>query len=102
MCLLDLLQGKGEKWDAVGMSCTLFGITVTACKCGKTWCDHQEKRCSVYIYIERESIYIDRQTDGERQRQRCSVQIVSFKVCFGLWIKNREGETLRYRDSMPF
>ena len=28
MCLLDLLQGKGEERDAVGMSCTLFGIAV--------------------------------------------------------------------------
>ena len=36
MCLLDLIQGKGEEWDAVGMSCTLFGIAVRRCKCGRT------------------------------------------------------------------
>ena len=36
MCLLDLIQGKGEEWDAVGMSCTLFGIAVRRCKCGTT------------------------------------------------------------------
>ena len=36
MCLLDLLQGKGEEWGTVGMSCTLFGIAVRRCKCGKS------------------------------------------------------------------
>ena len=34
MCLPDLLQGKGEEWDAVGMSCTLFGIEVQMWKGG--------------------------------------------------------------------
>ena len=35
-------------------------------------------------------------------RDRCSVQSFSFKVCIGLLIENGEGETLRYRDPMPF
>ena len=35
-------------------------------------------------------------------RDRCSVQSLSFKVCIGLLIENGEGETLRYRDPMPF
>ena len=35
-------------------------------------------------------------------RDRCSVQSFSFKVCIGLLIENGEGETLRYRDPIPF
>ena len=33
---------------------------------------------------------------------RCPVQSFSFKVCFGLWIKNVEGYTCWYRNPMPF
>ena len=36
MRLPDLLQGKGEEWDAVGMSGTLFGIEVQTWKGGVT------------------------------------------------------------------
>ena len=32
---------------------------------------------------------------------RCSVQNLFFKVCFGPWVRNGEGETPWYRDLMP-
>lgn len=35
-------------------------------------------------------------------RDRCSVQCFSFKVCVGPWIINGEGETWRCRDPKPF
>ena len=35
MCLVDLFQGNGEERDAVGMSCTLFGIAVRRCRYGR-------------------------------------------------------------------
>ena len=79
MCLLDLLQGKGEKWDAVEMSCTLFGITVRACKCDVVTIKRRDALCTyvyIYIYIERERerervyIYRERETDRETDRDR--------------------------------
>ena len=36
MCFPDLLQRKGEEWDAVGMSCTQFGTEVQMWKGGVT------------------------------------------------------------------
>ena len=38
-----MLQGKGEGWDAVGMSCSLSGIAVRKGKCGKTRLRSREK-----------------------------------------------------------
>ena len=32
---------------------------------------------------------------------KCSVQSLFFKVCFGPWVRNGEGETPWYRDLMP-
>ena len=68
MCLLDLLQGKGEKWDAVEMSCTLFCITVRACKCDVVTIKRRDALCTyIYIYIERER---ERDRDRDRDRER--------------------------------
>ena len=43
MCLLDLLQLKGEEWDAVGVSCTLFGIAVRRCNVERRGDDQEQK-----------------------------------------------------------
>ena len=63
MYLLDLLQGKGEKWDAVEMSCTLFGITVRACKCDVVTIKRERER-------ERET---ETETETESTMKRCFV-----------------------------
>ena len=95
MCLLDLLQGKGEKWDAVEMSCTLFCITVRACKCDVVTIKRRDALCTyIYIYRERET-ETETETETEREHDeevlciKCLLQSLFWSLVSGTEIQCR-------------
>ena len=56
MCLLGLLRGLGEEWEAVEIACTFLGRLLLGLLLGgsnaKTWDDYQTKKLFINNSIE--------------------------------------------------